>query len=468
MLSPALITQFATIVGPRHALTAPRDIAPHLIENRDLFHGKSPLVLQPGSTAEVSAILKLANETKTPVVPQGGNTGLVGGQVPDASGGQIIVSLSRMNNIREVDVDGECIVAEAGVILDTLAKAAEAADRLFPLWLGSAGTCQIGGNLSSNAGGTQVLAYGNMRDLCLGLEVVLPGGEVLNGLSRLKKDNAGYDLRNLFIGAEGTLGIITAAVLKLYPAPKGKSVAWTGVESPEKALSLFNAARAAGFLTSFELVARIGMEFALRHAGGASEPLPVVSPWYVLLEFSSHRSGEDAEESMQRLLEKALEKNLIQDATIASSLREQGEFWSLRENLSRAQKPEGGSIKHDISVPVAKIPEFIARAGKAVQNLIPGARLVTFGHMGDGNLHYNISQPIGADKAAFLARWDEVNGLVHDIVHEFSGSISAEHGIGQLKKAELTRYKQPLALDLMRRIKGVFDPNGIMNPGKLI
>jgi FAD/FMN-containing dehydrogenase len=467
MLSPALIAQFAAIVGAQRALSSPHDIAPHLTENRDLFHGKSPLVLKPGSTAEVSAILKLANETRTAIVPQGGNTGLVGGQVPDASGGQVIVSLSRMNRIREVDIDGECIVVEAGVILDTLSKTAQEHGRLFPLWLGSAGTCQIGGNLSSNAGGTQVLAYGNMRDLCLGLEVVLPGGEVLNGLSRLKKDNAGYDLRNLFIGAEGTLGIITAAVLKLYPMPKGRAVAWVGVESPEKALSLFNAARGAGLLTSIELVARIGMEFALRHAA-AREPLSAPAPWYVLLEYSSHRSSEDAQVSMERLLGSALEKGLILDAVIAASLREQGEFWSLRENLSHAQKPEGGSIKHDISVPVAKIPEFIARAGKAVQNLIPGARLVTFGHMGDGNLHYNISQPIGADKAAFLARWDEVNLLVHDIVHEFSGSISAEHGIGQLKRDELTRYKQPLALDLMRRIKGVFDPNGIMNPGKLI
>jgi FAD/FMN-containing dehydrogenase len=468
MLSPALITQFAAITGARHALTSAHAIAPHLLENRDLFHGKSPLVLKPASTAEVSAILKLANETRTAIVPQGGNTGLVGGQVPDASGSQVIVSLSRMNRIREVDIDGECIVAEAGVILDTLAKTAQEHGRLFPLWLGSAGTCQIGGNLSSNAGGTQVLAYGNMRDLCLGLEVALPGGAVLNGLSRLKKDNSGYDLRNLFIGAEGTLGIITAAVLKLYPMPKGRAVAWTGLESPEKALALFHAARGAGLLTSIELVARIGMEFALRHAGGAREPLSVISPWYVLLEYSSHRSIEDAQDSMQRLLEEALEKNLILDASIAASLREQAEFWSLRENLSHAQKPEGGSIKHDISVPVAMIPAFIEKAGAAVQKLIPGARLVTFGHMGDGNLHYNISQPVGADKAAFLARWDEVNGLVHDIVHEFSGSISAEHGIGQLKKAELTRYKQPLALDLMRRIKGVFDPNGIMNPGKLI
>ena len=468
MLSHTLITQFTAIVGTNNALIAPHDIASHLTENRDLFHGNSSLVLKPGSTAEVSAILKLANETRTPIVPQGGNTGLVGAQIPDMSGGEVIVSLSRMNKIREFDSDGECVVVDAGVILESLANAAAGKNRLFPLWLGSAGTCQIGGNLSSNAGGTQVLAYGTMRELCLGLEVVLPDGQVLNGLSRLKKDNTGYDLRDLFIGAEGTLGIITAAVLKLFPMPKGKAVAWVGLESPATALEFFHLARASGQLTGFELVSRIGIEFAVSHVDGAREPVSTPAPWYVLVEFSSQRSEEDASHTMQALLEAALADDIILDAIIASNIREQKEFWHLRENLSWAQKPEGGSIKHDISVPVAKIPEFIARAGPAVQELIPGARLVTFGHMGDGNLHYNISQPVGADKAGYLARWGEVNGLVHSIVHEFSGSISAEHGIGQLKRDELAHYKQPLALDLMRRIKTVFDPNGIMNPGKLI
>jgi FAD/FMN-containing dehydrogenase len=467
-LSPNLIAQFTAIVGDRYALTDAAAMAPHLTEQRNLFRGLSPLVLKPGSTAEVSAILKLANETRTAIVPQGGNTGLVGGQTPDNSGDQIILSLARLNRIREFDLDGNCVVAEAGVVLETLASAAEAQGRLFPLWLGSAGSCQIGGNLSANAGGTQVLAYGNARELCLGLEVVLPDGQVLNGLSRLKKDNTGYDLRDLFIGAEGTLGIITAAVLKLFPQPKGRAVAWVGLESPEQALALLSRAQAAGSLTGFELVARIGMEFAVKYLSGARMPLEATAPWYALLEFSSHRSPEDASDTMVAVLETELEAGIIVDASIASSQAQQKEFWALRENLSHAQKPEGGSIKHDISVPVAAIPAFISTAGAAVAALIPGARLVTFGHMGDGNLHYNVSQPVGADKAAFLARWDEVNHLIHGIVHEFNGSISAEHGIGQLKRAELARYKQPLALDLMRRIKAVFDPNGIMNPGKLI
>ena len=384
------------------------------------------------------------------------------------SGHAVIVSLSRMNRIREFDLDGECVIADAGTILENLVNAAESKGRLFPLWLGSAGTCQIGGNLSSNAGGTQVLAYGNMREMCLGLEVVLPDGQILNGLSRLKKDNTGYDLRDLFIGAEGTLGIITAASLKLFPMPKGRSVAWVGLESPDRALEFFHLARAAGQLTGFELVARLGIDFAVKHIDGAREPFATPTPWYVLAEFSSPRSEEDVAATMQALLEQALAQDLIADATIAANIAQQKAFWHMRENLSWAQKPEGGSIKHDISVPVAKIPEFIKKAGPAVQALIPGARLMTFGHMGDGNLHYNISQPIDAGTAAFLARWGEVNALVHSIVHEFNGSISAEHGIGQLKRDELRLYKQPLALELMRAIKSVFDPNGIMNPGKLI
>jgi FAD/FMN-containing dehydrogenase len=467
-LSADLISQFAAIVGDKYALTAANAIAPHLTEQRNLFHALSPLVLKPASTAEVSAILKLANETRTAIVPQGGNTGLVGGQTPDGSGDQIIVSLARLNRIREFDLDGNCVVAEAGVVLETLSSAAEAQGRLFPLWLASAGSCQIGGNLSSNAGGTQVLAYGNARELCLGLEVVLPDGQVLNGLSRLKKDNTGYDLRDLFIGAEGTLGVITAAVLKLFPQPKGRAVAWVGVESPAQALALLGFAQAAGTLTGFELVARVGVEFTVNYVPGARMPLAAPAPWYALIEYSSNRSAQDASDTMTAVLEGALETGVILDAAIASSQAQQNDFWALRENLSQAQKPEGGSIKHDISVPVAAIPAFIEKAGAAVEALIPGARLVTFGHMSDGNLHYNISQPPGADKAAFLGRWDEVNNLVHGIVREFSGSISAEHGIGQLKRVELTRHKQPLALDLMRRIKGVFDPNSIMNPGKLI
>lgn len=467
-LPPDLIARFASITGDAYALTDPVAMAPHLQEPRALYNGLSPLVLKPGSTAEVSAILSLANETRTVIVPQGGNTGLVGGQSADQTGTEVILSLSRLNRIREFDLDGNCVVVEAGVVLETLVRAVEEQGRLFPLWLASAGSCQIGGNLASNAGGTQVLAYGNTRELCLGLEVVLPDGQVLSSLSRLKKDNTGYDLRDLFIGSEGTLGVITAAVLKLFAQPKGRAVAWVAVESPEYALALLGSARAAGNLTGFELVAHIGMQFTVAYMPGSRMPLETAAPWYVLVEFSSNRSQEDASETMGSVLETALEAGTILDAAIASNKAKEDAFWALRENMSEAQKQAGGSIKHDISLPVASIPAFIEKAAAAVQAFVPGARLVTFGHLGDGNLHYNVTQPAGMDKAAYLARWDEMSHLVHGIVHEFNGSISAEHGIGRLKRAELTHYKQPLALDLMRRIKAVFDPNGILNPGKLI
>ena len=467
-LLPELLQRFTGIVGADHALTAASDIAPYLTENRDLYHGLSSVVLRPKTVDEVSAVLKLASETGTPIVPQGGNTGLVGGQTPDRSGAAIILSLGRMNRIRDIDPVGNTIEVEAGTVLQSIQQAADDVDRLFPLSLGSEGSCQIGGNLSSNAGGTAVLAYGNTRELCLGLEVVLPTGEVMHGLKRLRKDNTGYDLRDLFIGAEGTLGVITAAVMKLFPKPRGRSVAFVGTQSTEKALTLLGRAKAAGTLTGFELIARIGMEFATRHVEGARDPLEARHNWYVLAEFSSGRSDEDANDAMEHFLTDALESGEADDAVIAASGAQADAFWHLRENLSWAQKPEGGSIKHDISVPVASIPAFLAEANRAVESLTPGVRFCTFGHMGDGNLHYNISQPVGADKAAFLARWHEVNALVHDIVGNFDGSISAEHGIGQLKRDELSRFKDPVALDLMRRIKRQFDPAGIMNPGKVL
>lgn len=467
-LDPALIDKFAAIVGPGNVLCDEKDIAPYLTENRDLYHGISSLVLRPGSTAEIAAILKLASETKTPVVPQGGNSGLVGGQTPDRSGNAIIILLSRMNRIRDVDPHGNTIVVEAGVVLKSVQDAAQRIDRLFPLSLGSEGWCQVGGNLSSNAGGTAVLAYGNMRELCLGLEVVLPTGEIMHGLKRLRKDNTGYDVRDLFIGAEGTLGIITAAVLKLFPKPKGRAVAFVGTSTVENALKLLNAAKACGVLTGFELIARLGMEFASRHIEGARDPLDQPHPWYVLTEFSSPQSYEDAAAAMAHFLNAALASGDAQDAVIASSIAQANAFWHLRENLSWAQKPEGGSIKHDISVPVAAIPAFLLEANVAVEKLIPGARFCTFGHMGDGNLHYNISQPVGADKNEFLSRWGEVNSIVHMIVDRFEGSISAEHGIGVLKRDELLRFKDPVAVNLMQRIKAVFDPAGIMNPGKVL
>ncbi|MCR5940811.1 FAD-binding oxidoreductase [Ochrobactrum sp. XJ1] len=470
MLDTALIERFSAIVGEKNALTAPEDLAAYLVEQRDLYHGRTPLVLRPGSTEEVAAIMKLASETKTPVVPQGGNTGLVGGQQPDESGAAIILSLGRMNRIRNLDTVGNLVTLEAGVILKNLQEAAEKAGRLFPLSLGAEGSCQIGGNLGSNAGGTAVLAYGNMRELCLGLEVVLPTGEILNDLRYVKKDNTGYDLKDLFIGSEGTLGVITAAVLKIFPQPKGKGVAYAGLRNPEDVLRLFQLAteHAGPSLTGFELMPRVGVEFTVRHVDGVRDPLESPHDWYVLIDISSTRSEEDARTTLETILTEAFESDIIQDAAIGESVAQAQSFWKMREEMSWAQKPEGGSIKHDISVPVASIPAFIHEANAATLEMIPGARIVCFGHIGDGNLHYNVSQPVGADKEAFLARWHELNHRIHTIVASYTGSISAEHGIGQLKREELAFFKQDVALDLMRRIKSAFDPASIMNPGKVL
>jgi FAD/FMN-containing dehydrogenase len=469
-LTPDLVQRFIAIVGEKNALRDPRDIEPYLIEPREKFGGKTSMVLRPSEVEEVSAILKLATATGTAIIPQGGNTGLVGGQMPDESGQQVILSLSRLNRIRSIDPAGNLAIVEAGVVLKTLQDAAENEGRLFPLSLGSEGSCQIGGNLSSNAGGTAVLAYGNTRELCLGVEVVLPTGEILNDLRYVKKDNTGYDLKDLFVGAEGTLGVITAAVVKLFPLPRGKGVAYAGLASPEDALKLLGLAQghAGPSLTGFELMPRIGVEFSVAHTDGVRDPLDAPHQWYVLIDISSSRSAEDARETIEAILMEAYEAGLVQDAAIADSTAQEKSFWHMREAMSLAQRPEGGSIKHDISVPVAKIPDFIAEADAAVLDLIPGARIVCFGHMGDGNLHYNISQPVGADKEAFLARWVEINKRVHDIVRSYKGSISAEHGIGQLKRKELSETKSPVALDLMRRIKKSFDPAGIMNPGKVL
>lgn len=469
-LDLSLLDRFAAIVGDRYALSSEQDIAPFVTERRGLFPGRSPLVLRPGSVDEVSRIMRLASETRTPVVPQGGNTGLVGAQVPHRSGHEIVLSLSRLNRIREIDTLSNTVTAEAGVVLQALQEAADAAGRLFPLSLASQGSCQIGGNLSSNAGGTGVLAYGNARELCLGVEVVLPTGEVFDDLRKLKKDNTGYDLKNLFVGAEGTLGIITAAVLKLFPKPKGREVAWAGLASPEAALAFFGQASelAGASLTAFELMGRRPVEFVLRHIPGTVLPLSAEWPWYVLVEISSGRSAEDARTLMEEVLSAGFEGRHVGDAAIAASLGQANAFWQLRENISDAQRPEGASIKHDISVPIASIPTFIARAAVEVERASPGARIVCFGHMGDGNLHYNISQPVGADPAAFFELYRPMNKAVHDIVRDLGGSISAEHGIGQLKRDELLATAPPVAIDLMRRVKTAFDPAGIMNPGKVI
>ena len=468
--SSDLLDRFTAIVGEKHAVRDPAEIAPHLVENRGLYHGASPMLLKPGSVEEVSAILKLASETGAAIVPQTGNTGLVGGQTPREGGSDIILSLERMNRVRDIDPVGNTMIVDGGCVLADVHKAAAEHGRMFPLSLGSEGSCRIAGNLSTNAGGTAVLAYGNMRQLCLGLEVVLPTGEIWNGLRRLKKDNTGYDLRDLFIGAEGTLGVITGAVLKLFPQPLGHQVAFAGLQSVDDALTLFkNASSLCGTaLTGFELMPRIGVEFTTRHIPGVRDPLETTHPWYVLIDISTSDSAETAERMMTTLLEKGYEDGLVQDATIASSEAQQKAIWHMRESMSDAQKPEGGSIKHDVSVPVAQIPQFMAEAEKAVVAAMPGARVCAFGHMGDGNIHYNISQPVGADKAEFIGRWREINKIVHGLVLQHGGSISAEHGIGQLKRDELASIRSDIEMDLMRRIKTAFDPAGIMNPGKVL
>ncbi len=465
-----LISRFVAIVRPQHAFTDAADKAAYEDENRGIFKSATPLVLKPGSTEEISEVLTLASKTGTAIVPQGGNTGLVGGSVANPEQFEIIVSLSRLNRIRDCDPVGNTMVVEAGVILQKVQAVADSHDRLFPLSLGAQGSCQIGGNLSTNAGGTGVLAYGNARDLVLGLEVVLPTGEIWNGLRHLRKDNTGYDLKNLFIGAEGTLGIITAAVLKLYPKPRGREVAYAGLQSPYHALQLFNMLReqTGNNLTGFELMPRIGIEFVTRHVPGTDDPLEKPYPWYLLVEISSPHSSVQARELMEAVLGEALEMNIIKDATIAQSIGQQQNFWHMREIMSEAQKPEGGSIKHDVSVAVADVPGFLKEAKTVVNAIIPDSRIVAFGHLGDGNIHYNISQPSGGNRDAFMANRENVNLAIHQLVGKFNGSISAEHGIGLMKRDEMEKIKQPVELDLMKRIKSSFDPKGIMNPGKVL
>ena len=417
--------------------------------------------------------MKLASETKTPVIPQAGNTGLVGGGIPLEGGGsgEIILSIGRLNQVLDVDTGSNTITVEAGAVLVTLQNAADEADRLFPLSLGSQGACQIGGNIGSNAGGTGVLAYGNTRELVMGLEAVLPTGEIWNGLSRLRKDNTGYDLKNLFIGSEGTLGVITKAVVKLFPKPKGREVAFVGVNSTQAALDLLNLAKGSvgNGLTAFEFLAEIGMQFTLRHSqNGTRAPIEGSYPWYILMENSSGQSAEDARASMESILESGFEAGIVEDATIAESLAQQNAFWRLREDMSDSQKPEGGSIKHDIAVPVGSLPQFIEEADAAVLKIVPDARIVNFGHMGDGNLHYNISQPVGWEREQFFEFEPAINDAVYDLIAKYHGSISAEHGIGQMKRDKLAKIKDPTALFLMRKIKAALDPEGIMNPGKVI
>lgn len=455
-LSPELIAQFKEIVGDRYALTDQTEIAPYVTEECNLFKGQTQLVLRPGSTTEVSKICKLASAHNVALVPQGGNTGLVGGQTPLCN--EVVISLKRMDRIREIDLASNTMTCEAGVVLQVVQQRAVEADRLFPLSLGAEGSCTIGGNLSTNAGGTAALAYGVAREMALGLEVVLADGRVLDTLSKLKKDNTGYDLHNLFIGAEGTLGIITAATLKLLPKPRAIETAFVGLKSPLEALKLLSIAQgeAVSALTSFELLSRVAVDFSIRHGIDVRSPLCEQHPWYVLLELSSARKDTNA--ALEAILSRALEDEIIGDAAIAVNLRQRLAFWKLREEMSVAQKSEGGSIKHDISLPTAAVPEFIEQADTAVTELVPGARPAAFGHLGDGNIHYNVSQPIGTNAADFLARRRDVNAVVFAIVLKLGGSISAEHGIGVLKRDDLREVKDEVALEMMHSVKALLDP----------
>jgi FAD/FMN-containing dehydrogenase len=467
-IADALAALRAT-VGPKGFISAPGDMAPYLEEERGLYHGAARAVLRPAATAEVAEIVRICTAAGLPIVPQGGNTGLVGAAVPPEDGGAVVLSLSRMNRVRAIDAINYTITVEAGCVLAEVQRAAAEADRLFPLSLGAEGTCQIGGNLSTNAGGIAVLRYGSMRELTLGLEVVLPDGQVWDGLRALRKDNTGYDLKQLFIGAEGTLGIITAATLKLFPRPREVETALLALSRVEDVMALFARARGASGdqLTAFELIPRLGLEMAMRHARGVSDPLARAYPWYALLELSSSQVQSGLRQSLEAFLASMMSDGLIQDGVIAASAGQARELWRIREGMVEGQKYEGASIKHDVSVPVSRVADFILRASAAVEARLPGIRPVAFGHVGDGNIHFNLSQPHGADAKVFLARRSDFNHIVHELVRELGGSISAEHGIGRLKREELPHYKSPVELALMRRLKRALDPEGLMNPDKI-
>jgi FAD/FMN-containing dehydrogenase len=466
-MNDVVLARLKEAAGPKGFSEDPAEIAPHLEEWRGTYHGHSPLLLKPATTAEVSRILSICNETGTAIVPQGGNTGLVGGQIP--LGGEVLLSVSRMCRVRGVDRAGANMIVDAGLTLSGAQSAACDAEMYFPLSIASEGSATIGGNLSTNAGGVHVLRYGMARDLVLGLEVVLADGRVLNMLRTLRKDNTGYDLRNLFIGAEGTLGIITAAALKLFPKPAEYATALIAVPDPRAAVDLLADLQSAtgGLLSAYELIARSGLELVLAHIPATSDPLREPSPWYVLAEASGALQF-DLGHVLEKALGTAIERGLATDAVVASSEAQRAALWRLRENLSEAQKKEGASLKHDIAVPVAAISDFVARAIPAVLAVAPGARPVPFGHLGDGNLHFNFSFPNNGDGTAFLAKRAEVAQAVHDIVHEFSGSMSAEHGIGVMKRDELLRYKSATEIELMRGLKRMLDPKNILNPGKLL
>ncbi|WP_296443279.1 FAD-binding oxidoreductase [Rhodoferax sp. UBA5149] len=474
-----LLDELRHIVGAAHVFTD-GDLTAWEQDWRKRSHGKALAVVRPASTDEVARVVKACAAyhllqrhpaSGVSIVPQGGNTGLAVGSTPDGSGHQIVLSLQRMNTVRRLDADNLTMTVEAGCILQNLQERAEEADLLFPLSLAAEGTCTIGGNLGTNAGGTQVVRFGNTRDLCLGLEVVTAQGEIWHGLSGLRKDNTGYDLRDLFIGSEGTLGVITAATMKLYPLPAAQLTAWAAVPSLEQAISLLGLAHrhlGAG-LTGFEVMGQFALSLVTKHFPHLRVPLHLDSPFCVLLENSDHESEAHASAQFEQLLASALEQGLVTDAVVAESLSQAKQLWHVRESIPLAQAEEGLNIKHDISIPVSSIPDFVRVTDALLQQTIPGVRLVNFGHLGDGNLHYNVQAPVGVDAAAFLQDHEEqVNTLVFDSVHAFSGSISAEHGVGSLKVDKLEKYKSPVALDMMRSIKQALDPQNLMNPGRVI
>ena len=464
-----LIDRLKAIVGER-GLVDENERGPYEVDWREQYHGRAAAVVRPANTEEVAKVVALLSELRIPMVPQGGNTSLCGASVPDASGTQVIVNLSRMNRVREVDPSNNTMTVEAGCVLQALQEVAEKHGRLFPLSLGAQGSCEIGGNLSTNAGGTGVLRYGNTRELVLGLEVVLPDGRVWNGLRGLRKDNTGYDLKHLFVGAEGTLGIITAAVLKLFPLPRSRATALVALESPAAAVALLSQLREAcgERITGFELIARICLDLVIRHIPGSRDPLPARYPWYVLVELSDSTAGPALDALLEEALGVAAEAGSIRDAAIAASQAQREDFWKLRENVSEAQKLDGASIKHDVSVPVSRVPELIERAGAELARRFPDIRIVAFGHVGDGNIHYNCSKPERQEAQAFFDQAEEVNHIVYEVVQALGGSISAEHGLGVLKREEIKRYKSELELEMMRSIKRTLDPHNLMNPGKVL
>ncbi len=456
-------------VGSAQVLTAPADIAPYLTDWRGQYHGRARAVVRPGSTAEVAAVVRACAEAGVPIVPQGGNTGQCGGATPDAGGEAIVVSLARMNRVRAIDPGNATLTLDAGVTLAAAQQAAADAGLMFPLSLAAEGSCTIGGNLSTNAGGTAVLRFGNTRELTLGIEVVLADGRIWDGLRGLRKDNTGYDLKQLFIGAEGTLGIVTAAVLKLFPAPQIRATALAALSDVTAAVALLAELKQAlgDRLVGFELMSGYSVALTRRHFAELPDVLPG-HPWYALVQADDCAAGSGLTDALERALGEALERGRALDATIAQSGDQANALWALRENIAEAQRLDGPNIKHDISVPVSATPAFLAAAAAALTATLPGLRFVTFGHLGDGNLHYNLAAPEGVAPEAFLAHTDRANRIVYDLVTAHGGSISAEHGIGQQKRAELVRYKSEVELELMRGIKAALDPAGILNPGKVL